>query len=62
MATLDEGQGVMNTTIRVSADISENARTMAINMAKAQGWSSVQALFVRQVGPREYEVELMVSR
>lgn len=52
----------MNTTIRVSADIADNARTMAINMAKAQGWASVQALFVRQVGPREYDVELTVSR
>lgn len=52
----------MNTTIRVSADVSDNARTMAVNMAKAQGWTSVQALFVRQVGPREYDVELTVSR
>jgi hypothetical protein len=52
----------MNTTIRVSADIADNARRMAVNMAEAQGWTSVQALFVRQVGPREYDVELMVSR
>ncbi|MDQ1245974.1 MAG: hypothetical protein QG597_341 [Actinomycetota bacterium] len=52
----------MNTTIRVSADISENARQMAVSMAKAQGWTSVQALFVTQVGPREYDVQLLVSK
>ncbi|MCB0915461.1 MAG: hypothetical protein H6525_01200 [Actinobacteria bacterium] len=52
----------MITTITVSADIAENARQMAIGMAQAQGWTSIQASFVRQVGPREYEVQLTVSR
>lgn len=52
----------MNTVITVSADVGSNAREMAVQMAKAQGWTSVQALFVRQIGPRQYEVELMVSK
>lgn len=52
----------MNTTIRVSADIAENARQAAVNQAYAQGYTRVQVFQVRQVGAREYDVELMVSR
>lgn len=52
----------MQTTMRVSADIAENARQMAIGMAKSQGWTTIQAVFVTQVGPREYEVTMTVSR
>lgn len=52
----------MNTTIRISADIADNARKAAVAQARAQGYTSVQVFQVRQVGPREYDVELMVSR
>lgn len=52
----------MQTTMRVSADTAENARQMAVNMAHAQGWTTIQAVFVRQVGAREYEVQMTVSR
>ncbi len=52
----------MQTTFTVSADVAENARQMAIGMAKSQGWTTIQAVFVRQVGPREYEVQMTVSR
>jgi hypothetical protein len=52
----------MQTTMRVSADTGDNARKMAINMARAQGWVTIQAVFVQQVGPREYDVTMTVSR
>ncbi len=52
----------MNTTIRVTADIADNARKAAVDQAYAQGYTKVQVFQVRQLGPREYEVELMVSR
>ena len=51
----------MKTIIRVSADLGENARKAAINQLSAQGYRSVTVFQVRQVGPREYEVELNVS-
>lgn len=52
----------MQTVIRVSADVGVNAREMAKNQAFAQGFRQVQVLQVRQVGPREYDVELLVSK
>lgn len=51
----------MNTIIRISADVGENARQAAINQAYAQGYTNVQVFQVRSVGLREYEVELIVS-
>lgn len=55
-------EDIMQTVITVSADISENARQAAVNQAYAQGFTSVQVFQTRQVGPREYEVTLMVSK
>lgn len=51
----------MQTIIRVSADIGENARKAAVNQARAQGYRNVTVFQVRQIGPREYEVELNVT-
>lgn len=52
----------MNTVIRVVADVGFNAGEMAKNQAYAQGFKHVQVFQVRQVGPREYDVELICSK
>lgn len=52
----------MNTIIRVVADVGVHAGEMAKNQALAQGFKRVQVFQVRQVGPREYDVELICSK
>lgn len=52
----------MLTTIRISADVGNNARNAAINQAKAQGFSQINVINTQQVGPRDYEVTLLVSK
>lgn len=55
------GTDMSTDLIRVSADVGENARKAAVNQARAQGYRNVTVFQVRQVGPREYEVELNVT-
>lgn len=52
----------MLTTIRISADVGNNARNAAINQAKAQGYRMVNVINTQQVGPREYDVTMLVSK
>jgi hypothetical protein len=52
----------MNTVIRVVADVGVHAGEMAKNQAYAQGFKRVQVFQVRQVGPREFDVELLCSK
>lgn len=52
----------VNTIIRIVADVGVHAGEMAKNQALAQGFRHVQVFQVRQVGPREFDVELICSK
>lgn len=52
----------MLTTIRISADVGINARNAAVNQAKAQGFSMINVINTQQVGPREYDVTMLVTK
>ena len=50
------------TTLRISADVGPNASAAATNMAKSMGYSQALVLSTTQVGPREFDVQLIVTK
>ncbi len=52
----------MHTTFHVTASDLMTAREVARNRAHAEGWGHVIVFGVRQTGPRDYAVDLVVSQ
>ena len=54
--------GAMITTIEISADSVDHARQAAIDQARAQGYTRIEAVFTTPIGDRLYRVQMTVSR
>lgn len=52
----------MITTIEISADSFDHARQAAIDQARAQGYTRIEAVFTTPIGDRRYRVQMTVSR
>jgi hypothetical protein len=50
------------TSFEIVADTAENAREAAIGQARAQGYTSISAVFTTALGDRRYRVQMTVSR
>lgn len=50
------------TTIEIEADGADSARRAAIDQARAQGYSRVEAVFTTALGDRRYRVQMTVTR
>lgn len=54
--------GSVITTIEISADSVDHARQAAIDQARAQGYTRIEAVFTTPIGDRLYRVQMTVSR
>ncbi|MBK6764698.1 MAG: hypothetical protein IPG68_16165 [Micrococcales bacterium] len=52
----------MITTIEISADSVDHARQAAIEQARAQGYTRIEAVFTTPIGDRLFRVQMTVSR
>ena len=52
----------MITTIEISADSADHARQAAIDQARAQGYTRIEAVFTTPIGDRLFRVQMTVSR
>jgi hypothetical protein len=52
----------MITSFEVVADHADNARKMAVEQARAMGYTRIEAVFTTSLGDRRYKVQMTVSR
>ncbi len=51
----------MITSFEVVADSVDSAREMAVNQARAMGYTRIEAVFTTPLGDRRYKVQMTVS-
>ncbi len=52
----------MITSFEVVADSVDSAREMAINQARAMGYTRIEAVFTSALGDQRYRVQMTVAR
>lgn len=52
----------MITAIEIEADSADSARRAAMDQARAQGYSRIEAVFTTSLGARRYRVQMTVTR
>jgi ketol-acid reductoisomerase len=53
---------MMITNFEVHADSAGSAREMAVNQAKAMGYTRIEAVFTTPLGDRRFRVQMTVSQ